>query len=146
MNAPKLTKKQKKGLAFRERKDKKKGKELDDEELAIPEADPPVEETQEKPVTSKAPEQKPSKPEPPAKKRKREAEEASVSEKVIEEESAEPKASPKKKRKVDAAEKVDGKLQETGKDEKGNGKEQSDKSRFILFVGVLLLLHETIPF
>jgi hypothetical protein len=44
MTTPKLTKTQKKGLAFRERKCKDKAKEAFDEELDVPEADPPIEE------------------------------------------------------------------------------------------------------
>ncbi|KAF8516573.1 hypothetical protein BU17DRAFT_50755 [Hysterangium stoloniferum] len=47
MSAPKLTKKQKKGLAFRERKTKRNTNALD-EDLAVPEADPLVEESTEK--------------------------------------------------------------------------------------------------
>lgn len=44
MSAPKLTKKQKKGLAFRERKGKKPRLDSVNEDLAVPQADPPVEE------------------------------------------------------------------------------------------------------
>ncbi|KAF8519222.1 hypothetical protein BU17DRAFT_47909 [Hysterangium stoloniferum] len=136
MSAPKLTKKQKKGLAFRERKTKRNTNALD-EDLAVPEADPLVEESTEKDdinpkdllknQTRLEPTESLSKPE----KRKRDP---GLS---VEEESVEPAGTitdvaPRKTKKR--------KLNEIDDPQEEDGKEKTMKSgtsSFILFVGNL---------
>jgi nucleolar protein 6 len=136
MSVSKLTKKQKKGLAFRERKGKKLHLESDallEEDLAVPQADPPVEEAAEHntPVAQTKAVAKP-------KKRNRDAEQSAEDE--AEEAKAQVDArvedSPRKgiKRR---------KLNDEGNDD--NAKAAKGKTRFILFVGTYLTHHSLCP-
>jgi nucleolar protein 6 len=122
MDVPKLTKKQKKGLAFRERKGKKPrpldSDALPEEELAIPQAELTLSEAQ-KTLPSTKP-----------KKRKRDAEGdlGDDAAGIVKGEEAEAKdLLPKKNKKR--------KLEEKDKDNEDKAKSDAGKLRFILFVG-----------
>lgn len=145
MSAPRLTKKQKKGLAFRERKGKKPRLErvtILDEELALPQADPPLEDLEE---DSERPSHASKALKPPVrlKKRKRDLEQlegagaAPISEAVT-----------KDSRRLagdDGDAEVDGSVTRKTKrrkvsEEEGSGEDKTktgaaSKTRFILFVG-----------
>ncbi|KIJ46351.1 hypothetical protein M422DRAFT_66729 [Sphaerobolus stellatus SS14] len=154
MSTTKLTKKQKKGLAFRERKGKGKAKDAFDEQLTIPEADPPTEEpfqneqqeTNALPTEAKTMEEVPSTTGVQSKKRKREKDAPVTKELVAENEKSEDTKGgddvprKKKKQKVEAKEGTEG--AKAKKVKEGEGKEKKDekkdeRSRFILFLGNL---------
>ena len=121
MNVPKLTKKQKKGLAFRERKGKKPLLESDallEEESAIPQADPPAEEEAQL-VVSEARRLPLIKP----KKRKRDAEKDLEDNplEIQKGDTEDPQPKKTKKRKLE--------------DDADEARRAVGKTRFILFVG-----------
>ncbi|KAF8531930.1 hypothetical protein JB92DRAFT_2847601 [Gautieria morchelliformis] len=127
MSSSKLTKKQKKGLAFRERKGKKPqlSNALLEEELAVPQADLPAEEAAEHnaPIAQTNPVAKP-------KKRKRDAEESA------EDDAEEAKSQVDTRVEVPPTKKIKRrKLDDDGNDD--NAKPATGKTRFILFVGNL---------
>ena len=134
MSAPKLTKKQKKGLAFRERKGKKQDNLLD-EEGAIPVADVPVDEE----VNAEVPQPVIATETPATNARKRKhmgSESEGQKEKVTTEGDVEdPSKRTRKKQKVfEGGGKVDKNVTEIGKSTKA----VSGNTRYILFVGAWL--------